>query len=298
MLPRPRVLAGVLALLAAGCVAEPDDTEPAGPAPAHPLPDAMPLADDGIDGGAVDLPDADPDPEPPACDDEPTPALAVPDPLCGHLHPIELPPPPPNCLPGDPDALGAIEVERDDAPALPGDAVTVAFHPTGPRAPSRWWVSGEMPPGLQFDPCTARITGTLGWPEGRVVVTAIFDDPADPGRCEALTTAVDFGDLTPCAIHIEPTETTLPDATQDERYGIELGYWRAEGGPSGAEHTRFRFEGGDFPIGAALDCELGVLDGALMEPGEYTFDVRWLELECGGVSQTDTYHLTVRPRPE
>ena len=173
----------------------------------------------------------------------------------------------------------------DLAPAaLPGGVVSQPYAATiaaaGGTAPYRFLVSGNPPPGLQFDGSTGAFSGTpsaagiFGFTlvaldsfgcSGRRTYHLVVDPPACP------------------AIALAPA--TLPGATQGAPYSQTVS---ASGGtPPYSWHVT----AGAPPEGLALDAASGEIAGVPVESGTYEFDVTAAGADqCTG---TQSYSLAV-----
>ncbi len=124
-------------------------------------------------------------------------------------------------------------------------------------------ISGSLPPGLELDECTGRITGTPT-ATGNYTFTVRATDAIGSYQQKSLSL---------CVIRIT-TDSTLPDATEDSAYVANLAQT-----PGQTETESWALVSGSLPAGMELS-NAGVLSGTPLETGDFSFRVRVVVGEC------------------
>ncbi|MEO8613106.1 MAG: putative Ig domain-containing protein, partial [Chloroflexota bacterium] len=140
--------------------------------------------------------------------------------------------------------------------------------------------AGSLPPPLTLDPTTGAITGTpttIGTFPFSVTVT----DSLGATGVQPYSVTID-----PAALALQPTVTTLPNATQGTPYPFNFS---ATGGTPG-----YTFASTTLPAVLSLATN-GALSGTPTATGTFTFDVT--VTDSAAATDTKTYTLTVDPTP-
>ncbi len=159
-----------------------------------------------------------------------------------------------------------------------GEAYSAQLEALGGKAPLRWSVSGELPPGLALDAASGVLSGTPG-AHGEWTLVVSVEDALSPAQQASRTTTLR---VAPSALEIA-TEA-LPGGRVGEPYATTL---TSRGG---AAPVRWSAEG--LPEGLSLDMG-GTLAGT---PGAWgSFQVVITATDAAGQEEVTTLELTVAP---
>ncbi len=158
-----------------------------------------------------------------------------------------------------------------------GSDYSAQFRTTNGKAPLRWRIEGEIPPGLSLNQDTGRLTGTPSVP-GSYPIQAFVED--GDGEIGARRYTILIGD--PLRIL---SGTELPPARLGELYVSLLS-------ASGGTPPYNWFAATKMPPGLSVDGGNGLVTGTPTEAGEFSFGVRIND--AGGESVRRDFELEVQ----
>lgn len=153
------------------------------------------------------------------------------------------------------------EITSDDSPAGRADVAYSHTVTADGDDPVSLEVTGDLPPGVTFDPATGLLAGTPTTPGTYTfTVTATSGESSD----EATYTVV----IGESPMQVVVTSGTPGSAVVDEVFSFDI---EATGDAEGT--LAFSISAGSLPAGLVLDAATGIISGTPTTPGTYTFTV-------------------------